>query len=572
MTYSYRRVKFSVERLHLGISREHRCAAALVREPFIRGSSASASASASASVSASSGFRLVLQGSPESAAGETGLRTEEAAQFPTLEETLKMSLERVERLKTHFPGGAQRNWVYSVSVDPVEFADAGAGTGFANLASLQEMAEFIRGERGSQEEQLAAAGARDKFLEQFRVRPVRIMVLVDLYRDGVQDIPAYLCAAGFSFWMVTGDGRANAEAIADALGMHSVHVQPGSVTSVSSFAENLRQTLKGQDRVTLFLDKKQQVALCQIAASTAIDQVAKDELRDLLCRADSKKGHPSVQVVCFGSEADTKGTLVSFGKDFLRVATVFTGDGKNDIHALELADVGMAFPSLDQPSSSSSLSTSAQQVFHDPEVAASAAMRVMGDFWSELAKGNLNSWASMLWAQVASVVLLLVIKQSGTAGLNCAAAASTDFLDNSDPYDPHLYLIANVIGFAVVVAAGGFVIRPHASTDVHQGVSRLRVLPVIMTSVLSYAFGFASFYAAPLFQIAARNTIWLLAQGAPSRIGRSRQMLLQEWKPQPNVTAWQEMDELSLASRTSSALVMLLAGMSVTAFWLAVRR
>lgn len=251
-----------------------------------------------------------------------------------------------------------------------------------------------------------------------------------------------------------------------------------------------------------------------------------------------------LQVVAHSSETELKGQLVSFVTHVMRVATVFTGDGKNDVRALELADVSFAFPSQEEeghtthtqatappaaaatgavnaltagtglrnrghgsvlggPSASSvDADTDAHVTVppsttpphqHDPEVAASASAVVSGSFWQTWKQGHgrgtsLAAWGAALWTRVYISTVLLLLKQGLTAGINVSAAAATAMLQNRDPYMPVMYQVFNLVAFALVIGAGVFT---PVAPRLHQPL--LSVSTVAATSMFGYVTGCAAF-------------------------------------------------------------------------------
>lgn len=251
--------------------------------------------------------RLVVQGSPASLRGITGLTTVPVAHMPTLDDAAQCLVEAGYRQ----PAGAQRNWVVGCSAPfqlrmahtplspardpgtpPADTAmpaaatplagvalvdlellccalrdgggampDAGADTGaetpgatdletdddegdhdndddgavFADdddddplsprrRASMRTEASFASSPGESRLDTSDPAGARDAWIATVPVTPVRYMLLVDLWRDGVLGAPSRVGERGLAIWMVTGDGVANARAIAAAIGMHPTSV------------------------------------------------------------------------------------------------------------------------------------------------------------------------------------------------------------------------------------------------------------------------------------------------------------------------------------------------------------
>jgi hypothetical protein len=262
--------------------------------------------------------------------------------------------------------------------------------------------------------------------------------------------------------------------------------------------------------VTLYIGRRQQRWLCKLqnircyslssesevthtdlgTSSASLKQL--QQLRHLLTTCN-KTGAPTVQAVCFSSEVDIKGDIVRFVKRFLGVATAFSGDGKNDVHALRAADVSMALPTGPGPSGDES--TNLDNGVHDPEVAAAAPIRVSYTFWREYTQPALHSFAASLWSQATIVVFLLVLKQSGTAGINIGAASATGFQNNGDPMYPLLYQVLHITCFGIIIAAGGMLLKRNAYQDAVNAGPKLEGYTIALCSLVSYISMIGVYYA-----------------------------------------------------------------------------
>lgn len=561
LQYTHGGRRRSLRRLFFPLSRARRCVAALVNAADLGCGDAGE-------------FRLVVQGSVEMAAGQTGLRVPAGVKLPSLDTTSDL----VGR-----PAGAQRNWVLAVSKGLLrDISGAGAagtassGSAHAvNSAELQALARELR--RTTPD--ASAVATLDKFLASMDIVPVRLMVLVDLYRDGVQHVPQFLASKRCSFWMVTGDARGNARAIAQALGMYDREVAVDAGDE-QEFPVQLRSALEGaalNGPCTLYLSARQQrwlKRMCRTVntrrsrhptpASKASLRTY-ERIRELMCAVSSADdvhaGVPMVQCVCYESEVDLKGDLVNFGETFLDVPVAFTGDGMNDIAALQRASLSFAFPndSGDSIVESELVGEAARdsppgqalhpalkprvRLNHNLEVAAAAPIRVGHTFWMEYISGDLHRWSSLLWAQAVNVVYLLVLKQSGTAGINIASAASSGFTQNGDPYEPRVYFVCNALAFALIILAGGFVLRRRPIEDVAAG-AQLRWQPVALASGLSYLTGVLALSFSSFILSCMADYGWVTYDG----------------------------NAAPLTARTSVALVILLSAIVGVAVWRATRK
>ena len=565
-----------LRRLYFGLSTQHRCVSALLVED-----------STPAHEAGSLRVRLVVQGSPESALGETGMTTLPIRAMPSLVDAGRC----LEAAGHGSPAGAQRNWVVSCSdvfsipkapatagVVDVAVADSDSGIEVdrhaqtkpgdapAKVATPKTVRAFefmcrrLRDGGGAgaapqglpDVEAMAAHDAeevRDAWLRKVPVLPVRYMLLVDLWRDGVLGVPALIGRRGLAVWMVTGDGYSNARAIAAAIGMHRRAVRVtlrADLRSPTAAAAVLADDILsacgwyGDEAASAATDR----ATHAIAAATAralqhgprtlyfgveeqrllaqfpklLPKPLARQVGAVLAAADSN-GRPLVHVVAYASETELKGRLVVLVRRLLRVATTFTGDGKNDVRALEQADVSFAFPNLEAgvaspgkpPASQANRqagagagvgagagatqggAASGYTMEHDPEVAAAASAVVSGQFWHTWSIGHavhnsFSSWAAVLWTRVYITTVLLLLKQGLTAGINVAAAASTAMTENRDPYSPVWYQVFNLVCFAVVIGAGVFT---RVSPRLAQPLLSVRV--VAATSAAGYAGGIACF-------------------------------------------------------------------------------
>lgn len=190
-----------------------------------------------------------------------------------------------------------------------------------------------------------------------------------------------------------------------------------------------------------------------------------------------------VQVVAHSSETELKGSLVRLVQRLMHVATTFTGDGKNDVRALEQADVSFAFPTEPPAQGGQSAPSSADGgdggapepsataiLHHDPEVAAAASTVVSGRFWLTWGLGHterdsLANWGAVLWTRVYITTVLLLLKQGLTAGVNVSAAASTGMTENRDPYLPVMCVACAAVALSLCghASAARHPLLPHPS-------------------------------------------------------------------------------------------------------------
>eukprot|EP01062_Namystynia_karyoxenos_P055191 TRINITY_DN45927_c0_g1_i1.p1 TRINITY_DN45927_c0_g1~~TRINITY_DN45927_c0_g1_i1.p1 ORF type:complete len:1227 (+),score=321.99 TRINITY_DN45927_c0_g1_i1:73-3681(+) len=381
-----------VRRLRLGLSRRHRsvCSLVALQEPGT--------------------YRLVLQGSPEAAAGETGLQMCPAV-LPSLPEAAGCARRLWERAGGGpFPDGAQRNWVYSWG-PPLRL-------GPAEEALLAKCAREL-----PPPEAAAARQHCDDWLRgaSASLEPRWYMLLVDRWRSGVTQVPRFLASRHISMWMVTGDARGSASAIAAALGFPPARLYLSEQRSARALAEELAaECLPQTQPCTLLLSPEQQRLFAQWPR---LVPWARAPCASVLRATDG--GRPLIWVVCYASEADIKGAVVRACAELLRVPTVYSGDGKNDVHALAASHCGIAFPGHDGAP--------------DAEVAAAASLHAAANFWEWYSTGELFDWALRARVLLACVAGLLLLKQSFTAGLNFGAATATGMTLLADPYRPVLY-------------------------------------------------------------------------------------------------------------------------------------
>jgi hypothetical protein len=445
-----------VARLSLGLSPRFRAATALVRGPLLHLGKGEVG--------------LVLQGSPELFDGTApqlrSLRAADRVEFPSLELTQGHCRDP----------GAQRNWVLALASRALTCEE---------IRQMERAAGLLRDDPSDK----VAVAIRDSVIAGQFFHPERLMVLVDRYRDGVDRVPQACANRRMSFWMVTGDGLANAAAIAKSLNLPQAAVALEALPdeSITSFLERLSGALAlhvaDETPLTLYLGDREQTLLTGLSSASS----ALRERLSRVLRAVDRQQRPLVQAVCYNSERDLKQGLVNFCRRELQVATVFTGDGKNDIDALQSADLGIAFPSVTRENG---------DIEHDPEVYLAGTIRSDVAFWTGYNTTNslLLTWGSILWSQLWTVSVLLILKQSGTAGINVAAAASTNFANNQDPYHPMLYLfLSNAVAFPLIVASSVLAIRHSSGRDITQGIRRLTVRPLIVWSAVAWIIGMTLF-------------------------------------------------------------------------------
>jgi soluble P-type ATPase len=470
--FDYGTTLHSITRLRLGLSRKHRAVFALLK---LNDDTPALDAHEPIQV------ELVFQGAPSSAQGESGLLIDHAdVPVPTSQQVAAALPQTCSQNL-----GAPRHWVVGWS--------KALQLRYTDLAGIEDRVDALQNWPENADNALAEAIAlhTDSWVEGVPLSPKFILVLYDSWRNGAAATSKFLAERHTSFWLVSGDGLANLQEAAEALGLPRrrcfIRTEPLAQLSLTATCSLTRDEHAGLfwealDQLssevlceprTLYLSPAQQrfLSSCDGIETERLNRVVR--WLTSMCNGPDGTLHPAVQVVCWNSEPDLKGLLVRFVGKAMNVPTIFTGDGKNDIPALAEADCSVAFPGPDGVC--------------DPEVAASATLLGRSEFWSSYTAGRIHTGGDVLRLRVALTGTLLILKQNITAGINLAAAHATGMRWLADPYTGLIYLMFQICAFATVALSGLTVDTPHARTP------SLRLTSVLSTGLIGYALGLLSF-------------------------------------------------------------------------------
>jgi magnesium-transporting ATPase (P-type) len=122
---------------------------------------------------------------------------------------------------------------------------------------------------------------------------------------------------------------------------------------------------------------------------------------------------------------------------------MMTGDGTNDVDALQRAHASVALPS--DPDGGNTIHALVAAAASVPPCHHAAPLTSQihstADFWACYTAGTVVGFGAGLWRRLWAAVRLLAIKQSATAGVVLAAAAHTGMDALADPFFPAQYQV-----------------------------------------------------------------------------------------------------------------------------------
>lgn len=224
----------------------------------------------------------------------------------------------------------------------------------------------------------------DELLNGRKLHYYSCQIMTDEYRDDVRDLIKFNKNNNIMTVIITGDNKYATERIAHDLGISGI-----------------------------YMNKKSQIDFI-------------DGLYDIV----------SDSLICYESETNLKGMIVNKLREKYNCPVVYSGDGKNDIVALDNADLSIGF--MDNTNTI------------DPELSLVSGIIAKNNFWTSYVSNGFWNYMKNLKNTLHRSYTLLIIKQAIVAGIIFGAMYWSNFELITDPFSGSYYLIFQLIAFLFV--------------------------------------------------------------------------------------------------------------------------
>ncbi len=240
----------------------------------------------------------------------------------------------------------------------------------------------------------------NKLLLHFKINYYSCQIMSDEYRLNVRDMIFFNKINNIPFIIITGDNYNASKRISDDLKLHN----------------------------TIFLDKNQQLDF--INNSLNIDFV-------------------NSNVICFSSEAHIKQNIIKKLKNFnnnnnnnnnnkYKYKIIYSGDGKNDILALDEADISIGFKDNNDEI--------------DDEIMLVSGIIADKNFWNYYINKFMID-GNEIRNKLSKSIKLLIIKQTSVCGMMLGYYIKNKYEDLSEPFKSSEYLMYQILSFMIIISS-----------------------------------------------------------------------------------------------------------------------
>lgn len=231
----------------------------------------------------------------------------------------------------------------------------------------------------------------NELLKLFKLEYYSAQIMNDQYRDNVRDMITYNHFNQIPFMIITGDNY--------------------------SASKRISEDLFGSNQNIIYLNKDQQLEFI----NGKLDLDFKNNF-----------------VVCYSSESNIKGDIIKKLKQDDKYRVIYSGDGKNDILALDNADISIGFKDNND------------QI--DNEISLVSGFIVDNKFWNYYVNNLINDGVEIR-NKLAKGIKLLILKQSSITGLMIGYYLNPTnlFSQLSEPFGSREYLMYQILSFLLVI-------------------------------------------------------------------------------------------------------------------------
>lgn len=238
----------------------------------------------------------------------------------------------------------------------------------------------------------------EQLMSMFIIEYYSAQIMTDEYRENVRDMIKFNKKNSIPFWIITGD----------------------NFNASKRISEDLFGSTHASNHV-VYLDKNQQLDF--INGKLLVD-------------------FNSNSIVCYSSESNIKGEIIKKLKQDLEYRVVYTGDGKNDVMALDNADISISFRDNNNEI--------------DNELALVSGLIADSKFWGYYVDKLFNDGIEIR-NKLSKGINLLMLKQSSVTGLMIGYYLNSNNLykNLSEPFDGKIYMGFQILSFLIVVGVLG---------------------------------------------------------------------------------------------------------------------